>query len=274
MSHSRHRRAAVLVALLLTPAAIAAAGCAAEPPIPTNGQAPLQLSQARNTLTQNGPIELPPTRAPEGQATGAATMTDFVKVVLDDVGTFWGTTFQNAGLSYQTTNYVILDNGSAPMQSACGGSPATADSGPFYCSLGGEVPGGSTSEPVIYVGAPWLAQAMAGVDPSNYDFAVASVIAHEFGHHIQHVLGLSDAALPGKVQELSADCLGGVWSNAAYQNGQLEPGDVEEAVLAAWSAGSDLPDDNSPDPHGTRQERADAFSLGYSSGNPATCLQS
>ncbi len=274
MSHSRHRRVAVLAALVLTPAAIVAAGCAAEPPGTTaNGQVPFQVSQARDKLTQNGPIELTPTRAPDGQGTDAATMSEFVKVVMDDVGTFWGNTFANAGLPYQATNYVVLDNGAAPMQSACAGTPATADGGPFYCSVGGALPSGSTSEPIIYVGATWLAQAMSEVNPLNYDFAVASVIAHEFGHHVQHVLGLSETALPGKFMELSADCLGGVWSNAAYQNGQLEAGDVEEAMLAAWSAGSDLPDDDSLAPHGTREERVNAFSQGYNSGNPATCLQ-
>ena len=272
MSHSRLRRGVALAALAFALAVPVTAGCGVQTQRAANHQLPTQqLSEVRNRLERNGPIELPATTPPPpGQA---GTMTDFVKIVMDDVGTFWGTTFANAGLQYQTTNYVILDDGAAPMQSACGGPPATADDGPFYCSQGGALPGGSTSEPIIYVGAPWLSQAMSGVGSGNYDFAVASVIAHEFGHHVQHELGLSRTELPGKFQELSADCLGGVWSYAAYQNGQLDAGDIDEALMAAWSAGSDQPDDDGPDPHGTREERVNAFSLGYSGGNPATCLQ-
>lgn len=283
MKSSTLLRAVAVTALALGPATVAGCGAArsvgtastAALPVGLDKGAPSELDSLTEQLQQSGPIELPQTAAPQGQGTGAASMAQFVDTVLQDVDGSWSQAFTDAGLPYASPQPVILDGGDAPETSGCG-SAASPDDGPFYCAAGGQVGAQATSQPVIYIGAPWLAQSMSDVDPANYDFAVASVIAHEFGHHIQYLLmqsgGLSPDALPGKFRELSADCLGGVWANGAYHRGELEDGDVTEAQQAAWNAGSDLPDDTGPDPHGTRQERLDAFTAGYRSGNPLTCL--
>jgi predicted metalloprotease len=219
-----------------------------------------------------------------GQAT-PTTMSRLIKLVMNDVHHYWRAVFAKSRINYRPPNYETLHAGDDPERSKCFPRPRPAqarrafpDLGPFYCSAGGEVRDrGTISTPIIYFGVPWLYNTMSRVNPDNFDFAVASVVAHEFGHHIQELLleagDITVAKLPGKYKELSADCLGGVWAKAAYQAGELEDTDVEEAEHAAWNAGSDLPDDRSPDPHGTRRERVAAFKLGYINGRPIVCLR-
>jgi predicted metalloprotease len=122
------------------------------------------------------------------------------------------------------------------------------------------------------------------------DFAQAYVIAHEVGHHVQHLLGLSDKvhAAPARAQqgahglsvrlELQADCLAGVWARDAEQRGKLDPGDIEEAMTAAASIGDDRlqkmargtvrPESFS---HGSSEQRARWFRRGHQAGDAAAC---
>lgn len=238
----------------------------------------LSSEQLRAIADEAGRVTVP-TSTPLPHYTGSRdpqTMYDFIDAVMQDVNDFWSQAFQQGGVPYSPPSFVVIDQGDVDQWTYdCG--PASAESGPFYCSTGGQFGNqGSKDTPIIYYGAPWLLQEMATVQPDNFDFAVASVIAHEFGHHVQWLLlnagSISLDDLPGKFRELSADCLGGVWANAAYYEGQLEDTDIEEAMAAAWNAGSDLPDESGPNPHGTREERVTAFKFGYDNGNTMACL--
>jgi len=103
------------------------------------------------------------------------------------------------------------------------------------------------------------------------DFAPIVVMAHEWGHHIQTLLGLAPS--PGNVFELQADCLAGAYASDAGQRGLLDPGDITEAVTMAATAGDPLglPQDT-PGAHGINDDRITAFMRGYLGGIDACAL--
>jgi predicted metalloprotease len=157
-------------------------------------------------------------------------------------------------------------------RSACGA--ATSATGPFYC------PGDSK----LYLDFAFFNE-LRNEFRAPGDFAQAYVIAHEFGHHIQNLLGTMD-----KVQragednrlsvalELQADCYAGVWGYYAAKKGQVEAGDPEEAIRAAAAVGDDMIQKRTqgyviPDSftHGSAQQRMQYFSKGFQSGDMKQC---
>jgi uncharacterized protein len=162
----------------------------------------------------------------------------FVKVVLADTEDVWGAYFQGRGQRYQQPVMSVFRE---PVQTACGLGEAAM--GPFYC------PGDAH----IYLDLGFF-DTLSGQLGAPGDFAQAYVIAHEVGHHLQHMLGIS-----GKVQqarqranpvqsnqlsvrlELQADCFAGVWAHHSQRGkGWLEKGDLEEALNAASRIGDDV----------------------------------
>jgi predicted metalloprotease len=202
-------------------------------------------------------------------------MVDFVDAVANDVQATWE---QTLGARYQRTRVVLFRD---ETQSACGS--AESATGPFYCPSDGKVylDLGFFDELTRRFGAPG-------------DFAKAYVIAHEFGHHVQRLLGIDLGARRGAATgansasvalELQADCLAGVWGHAASQSGrfkaghvELEAGDAEQALHAAAAIGDDrlqkmttghvMPDRFT---HGTSAQRVDSFTRGMSSGDLRSC---
>jgi len=201
-------------------------------------------------------------------------MVDFVDAVARDVQSTWR---QKLGDRYEPTKVVLFRDS---YQSGCGF--AEAATGPFYCPADHKVylDLGFFNDLSRRFGAPG-------------DFAQAYVIAHEFGHHVQTLLGTSDRAGGSRTGansasvalELQADCFAGVWGNAASQNGrfaaggvELEPGDAEEALRAASAIGDDRLQKMStghvvPErfTHGTSQQRMQWFQRGMQSGDPRQC---
>jgi len=202
-------------------------------------------------------------------------MVDFVGAVGKDVQETWA---RILGERYQRTHIVLFRDA---IQSACGF--AQSATGPFYCPGDRKVylDLGFFNELTRRFGAPG-------------DFADAYVIAHELGHHVQNLLGLtpragSDRAVGANgasvAIELQADCFAGVWGHAASQQGrfqagrvELEPGDAEQALRAAASIGDDrlqkmatgrvMPDRFT---HGTSAQRVESFRRGMDSGDPRVC---
>lgn len=232
-----------------------------------------------------------------GNSTEPATDDDrdtrFVKVVLGDTEKVWRQVFTEGGQTYKEP-LLVLFNGQ--VSSACGS--ATSATGPFYC------PGDQT----VYLDTSFFAEMRQNLgisgdqqgsgDAENQgkagDFAQAYVIAHEVGHHVQTLLGISQqvnqasrqvtSAQANKLsvlQELQADCFAGVWAKrneTLVAGGFLEPGDIEEAINAASQIGDDRLAQASgravtPDSftHGTSEQRVQWFSRGLDSGNVQSC---
>lgn len=200
---------------------------------------------------------------------------DFMSVVMGDTEETWGRVFQQAGYQYKEPKLVIY---SGATQTACGTGQAA--SGPFYC------PG----DQKIYIDLSFLneLQSMG----AQGDFAVAYVLAHEVGHHIQTITGTSSKVRQAqqrasKVQsngiqvrmELQADCYAGVWANHTQQRTQfLERGDLEEAMNAAAAVGDDqIMRKAGQTPrreaftHGSSKERMEWFNKGFRSGDIQAC---
>ncbi|MEJ2310150.1 MAG: zinc metallopeptidase [Gammaproteobacteria bacterium] len=236
---------------------------------------PLELLSGGGGLAPTPVEQQEPRRTTASQAQDDE-MKDFVSVVLADTEDTWHAVFRELGSDYEEPKLVLF-RGS--VQSACGFAQAAM--GPFYC------PG----DQKVYIDLSFF-EDLRRRHGAPGDFAQAYVIAHEVGHHIQNLLGIS-----GKVQqarqrlseaeynalsvrvELQADCYAGVWANRAERARQiLEEGDIEEALRAANAIGDDRLQKESrgyitPDSftHGTSEQRMRWFRRGLSRGNLQTC---
>jgi predicted metalloprotease len=206
-----------------------------------------------------------------------ANTQDFLVRTLGSIEETWGEVFQKAGGTYQPTTLVAYNGGT---QTACGIGQAAM--GPFYCP----------TDRNIYIDPAFFNELSQRFGAPG-DFAMAYVIAHEVGHHIQNLEGtLARAqqaqqgvgtAQGNQIQvgvELQADCYAGVWAaNARDSKGSiLEPGDVEEGMRAAEAIGDDtlqkqaqgtvVPDSFT---HGSSAQRMEALRRGMTTGNPASC---
>ncbi len=201
----------------------------------------------------------------------------FVSKVLGSTERTWQEQFQRAGRQYRDPRLVMFD-GATP--TACGTGQTAM--GPFYCPLDSKV----------YIDLAFFNELKSRFRAPG-DFAQAYVIAHEVGHHVQHLLGISDkvhqaqqsAGSEAKANalsvrlELQADCLAGVWAARANEARQiLESGDVEEALAAATAIGDDRLQKQSrgyvvPDgfTHGSSEQRVRWFKRGIDSGDMNQC---
>ncbi|MHB1188511.1 KPN_02809 family neutral zinc metallopeptidase [Thiobacillus sp.] len=201
---------------------------------------------------------------------------EFMSVVLADTEDVWGALFRSSGQTYQPPTLVLF---SGAVESACGFAEAAM--GPFYC------PG----DHKLYLDMRFFNDLAQRHDAPG-DFAQAYVVAHEVGHHVQTLLGISekvhaarsraDEAEGNAMQvkmELQADCFAGVWAHHANKTRQiLEPGDTEEALAAAAGVGDDrlqkqargvvVPESFT---HGSSEQRMRWFSRGMQSGDPGQC---
>jgi predicted metalloprotease len=196
----------------------------------------------------------------------------FASVVLKDTEDIWHTLFEQSGRTYKEP-VLVLFSGAA--ESACGYS--TSATGPFYC------PG----DEKLYIDLSFLEELQQKLGATG-DFAVAYIIAHEVGHHVQNQLGITGKlnSLQNQVSEseykrnlveleLQADFLAGIWAHYAQQTKDiLEEGDIDEAVNAASAVGDDRIQMQSqgyvvPDAftHGTSEQRKSAFLKGFKTGD-------
>ena len=217
-----------------------------------------------NTTSVNS---APATASPEEDQ-----LANFVRVVLADTEDVWGKVFQQQGSNYQEPTLVLF---TGTDQSACG--YAQAATGPFYCPV----------DQQVYIDLSFQ-QTLSQQLGAGGDFAMAYVVAHEVGHHVQNLLGITDQvqaqrrnlsqeeynALSVRL-ELQADFLAGVWAHHAEEMYDiLEAGDLEEAMQAANAIGDDRLQQESqgyvvPDSftHGTSAQRMRWFKKGFETGD-------
>ncbi|MGI9232795.1 MAG: KPN_02809 family neutral zinc metallopeptidase [Woeseiaceae bacterium] len=203
-------------------------------------------------------------------------LADMVSVVVADTEDVWKAIFAGQGRAYEEPTLVLF---SGATRSACGLGQAAM--GPFYCP----------ADKNVYIDLSFYDQ-MRNRFQAPGDFAQAYVIAHEMGHHVQNLLGISGQVHTMKQRvsqvegnalsvrlELQADCLAGVWANHADKaRNIIEAGDIDEALNAASAIGDDTLQRQSrgtvvPESftHGTAKQRQRWFRTGLQSGDPDTC---
>jgi predicted metalloprotease len=233
------------------------------------GADPTQVLQG---LQGQGPAE-PQQQGPYQESAQEAQARVLVSKVLADTEDSWGAIFAASGRTYEQPKLVLFTDS---VQSACGS--ATAASGPFYC------PG----DRKVYIDLSFY-QELQDRFGAPGDFAQAYVVAHEIGHHVQTLLGISERNMAARQQaseaqanalsvrqELQADCYAGIWAHNANQSRQiLESGDIEEGLNAASAIGDDRLTQGrvSPDAftHGTSAQRVRWFKRGLDSGSLDQC---
>ncbi len=222
------------------------------------------LEQFNQQTTQTESRALTPEEIKEGE---------FVKTLLADNEDIWTKIFEENNLTFEAPRLELF---SGQTQTACGG--ASSASGPFYC------PG----DKKIYMDMTFFEELRTKFGAEGGDFAVAYVLAHEYGHHIQTLLGTSakvrqlqenrseiDGNKLSVALELQADFYAGLWTHYnEKQNAMLESGDIEEALSAANAVGDDaiqkkmqgqvVPDSFT---HGTSEQRMYWFNRGFKSGD-------
>jgi predicted metalloprotease len=231
------------------------------------GMDPREILQSTPSADTGQPAGPPPADDPEAQ---------FVSVILADTEDTWNEQAPALGRQYEEPRLVLFSDA---VDSACG--MASSAVGPFYCSRDG----------AVYLDMSFFRDLEQRFGAPG-DFARAYVIAHEVGHHVQNLLGISGQVQQMQAQsrqedanelsvrlELQADCFAGVWGNHAQQERDfLDSGDIEEALRAAAAIGDDrlqrqaqghvVPESFT---HGSSEQRVEWFRRGFTSGDPQSC---
>ena len=196
-----------------------------------------------------------------------APISPFLDNVLSSVDTYWHQEEAAEGRPTPSVHHVWVAPG-AQVNTGCG---AAADqNAAFYCPTDDTIYVGQTFASQLYDGAAGqLPGQAAGFGKAVGAFAVAFVVAHEYGHNIQQERGELTGHRTAMPTELNADCLAGTWTAWDYGRGGVTSADVQEVVDAAEAAG-DFEYLN-PDHHGTPQQRRDAVETGIRSGSPSAC---
>jgi uncharacterized protein len=213
-----------------------------------------------------------------GESSGEECDTELAQILCganEDVQDYWTATFPQAfGAEYDDTELVFF---SGATSTNCG--QASAAVGPFYCP----------ADALVYFDLDFLTQLQNQFGATG-DLAAQYIVAHEFGHHVQNLIGVSDrvrqaeAADPANANrysialELQADCFAGTWAHDADSEGQLEQGEIDEALNAAAAVGDDRIQQQTqgrvnPESwtHGSSEQRVQWFRRGYETGDPQQC---
>lgn len=243
-----------------------------------SGQDPLQIvSNIAGQAIQQGGINTGAHNSKQPSAVQQDAQAEFVRAILGDTEDTWRSLFKQAGKHYADPTLILF---SGSVRSACGFADAAV--GPFYCP----------ADQQVYLDLSFFKE-MEQRFAATGEFAQAYVIAHEVGHHVQTLLGVSAKVHAARQrgepvkghngllvrQELQADCFAGVWAHHAQQrHAWLEPGDLADALNAAQAIGDDrlqkqahghvVPDSFT---HGTSAQRERWFSQGYKTGNVSQC---
>jgi uncharacterized protein len=236
----------------------------------------IYFGQDPSVVLQNVQPSQQAEQVPYEESAEEAQLREFVAVVLADTEETWGALFAQAGSTYQKPTLVLF---SGAVESTCGFAQAAV--GPFYCP----------ADQKLYIDLSFYRDLHSRFGAPG-DFAQAYVVAHEVGHHVQTLLGISERNMAARRsaneveanalsvrQELQADCFAGIWAhNADRSRHLLEAGDIEEGLNAASAIGDDRLQQQSrgyvsPESftHGSSEQRVRWFKRGYESGDVKAC---
>jgi uncharacterized protein len=242
---------------------------------PTN--TPTAPATATPTIHSSDLQRLPRVPEPSGPAPSSSSSSThaFLRQVFDDAEAVWHREFHTAGLTYRPARLTIFNH---TVHTACG--TQTAEVGPFYCpaSFG------------VYLDTQFFTALSHRVGVRLGDFAQAYVVAHEIGHHVQTLLGLTQQLAAADHQdpagknarsvrfELQADCFAGVWMHSAYKQGDVSDADLQDALNAAAVVGDDFLSNaggatRPPESwtHGSSAQRQQWLRTGFEQGRPDAC---
>ncbi|MEG9487461.1 KPN_02809 family neutral zinc metallopeptidase [Mannheimia indoligenes] len=200
-----------------------------------------------------------------------AHLEDLSSKVLASTEDIWNAYFKQNGISYKEPTLVLYRGAT---QTACGTGQSAM--GPFYCPV----------DQKVYIDLSFYDDMRKRLRASG-EFAFSYVIAHEVGHHVQNLLGITgktqreqmrakSKAVANQISvnvELQADCFAGVWGHQLAQQNRLEQRDIEDAFNAAQAVGDDRLQQQSRDSftHGSSAQRLEWFKKGLTAGNPSVC---
>lgn len=206
--------------------------------------------------------------------TGPMTQQQFATAVFDDIQSFWSREFSQGGVTYQPAQLVTFNGG---VETGCGAQPSEV--GPFYCP----------PDHTVYIDLSFLTALQQHIGAEG-DFARAYIIAHELGHHVQTLVGITGRvnalstvspqnANPLSVRsELQADCLAGVWAATAYSRNLIGQSQIDQALQAAAAVGDDYQQqlsggevDDTGWTHGSSAQRQHWLQTGIEKGRPQAC---
>jgi predicted metalloprotease len=186
---------------------------------------------------------------------------------LASVTTYWGQTFAAEGRTAPSVQHTWVAPG-ATVSTGCGMN--ANDTSAFYCPTDDTIYIGQSFASALYDGvANGLPGQQAGFGHAAGQFAVAYVVAHEFGHNIQQESGQLAGRMQALPTELNADCLAGTWAHWDYGQGKMDDAGIKQVLDAALAVGDF--DFLSPQHHGTPQQRRDALLTGFDKGTESAC---
>lgn len=224
---------------------------------------------------RGGPGAAPPVGGSCAGVTSATDQARFIACVETNVQSFWTRQLPQSGAAYHPAHLVLFTEATP---SGCG--EASATTGPFYCP----------PDQKVYLDLGFFDELHKRFHAKGGDFAEAYVVAHEYGHHVQKLLGIegrmreaerahpSDRNALSVRLELQADCFAGVWGHSAYEKGKVAADEIALALDAAASVGDDRIQKQmrgrvNPESftHGSAAERQKWFETGMDSGDPKRC---
>jgi uncharacterized protein len=231
------------------------------------GQAAGAPSNRLSELPRAPKQQAPPSLACPTGAKHCLSYAGFIAWAGRDVSVFWDREFATARFRWTATRQVeVGPSQRASTRCTSLSNTVTSTTGPFYCSADGRF--GTVFLPLLAI------EHLVFPHHSTYKqhaFALSYVVAHEWAHHVQQLLGLL-AGRPSLLTELQADCLAGVWGSSVYTRGLIGQADMDKTLELATLIG-DAPGTpaDAPTAHGTGAQRVASFLSGFRSGRPGTC---